>query len=140
MCGRDRPGLALLSDRRLEWRCRTSRRPSRLARARLRRLTALTGAVRPSVDGHPLMAQRERYAAPHRKNSADKFAPFSRWSLPSAGRHGSSSKISIKTNAVIGSVPDELYDHLNYGDSARNHREAWLVAVARSWSLQQILR
>jgi len=28
----------------------------------------------------------------------------------------------------------------NYGDSARNHREAWLVAVARSWLLQQILR
>ncbi len=31
MCGRDRPDLAVLSDRRLEWRCRTSRRPSRLA-------------------------------------------------------------------------------------------------------------
>jgi hypothetical protein len=31
MCGRGRSDLALLSDRRLEWRCRTSRGPSRLA-------------------------------------------------------------------------------------------------------------
>jgi hypothetical protein len=28
------------------------------------------------------MAQRERYAAPHRNDLADKFAPLSGWSLP----------------------------------------------------------
>ena len=86
--------------------CRTSRRPSRLAlaRARLCRLTALTGAGRPSVDGHALMAQRERYAAPHRNDSADKLAPLSGWSLPAAGCHGLSSKISTETDAVTGIV------------------------------------
>ena len=31
------------------------------------------------------MAQRERYAAPHRNDSADKLAPLSRWTLPAAG-------------------------------------------------------
>ena len=30
------------------------------------------------------MAQRERYAAPRRNESADKLAPFSRWSLLAA--------------------------------------------------------
>ena len=41
--------------------------------------------------------------APHRNDSADKLAPFSGWSLPAAGHHGSSSKIS-KTGAVTGTV------------------------------------
>jgi hypothetical protein len=54
------------------------------------------------LERHALMAQRERYAAPHRNDSADKFAPFSRWSLPAARRHVSSSKISTKTTAFIG--------------------------------------
>jgi hypothetical protein len=31
------------------------------------------------------MAQRERYAAPYRNDSADKFVPLSRWSLLAAG-------------------------------------------------------
>jgi hypothetical protein len=30
------------------------------------------------------MAQRERYAAPHRNESVDKLAPFSGWSLRAA--------------------------------------------------------
>ena len=58
---------------------------ARASRARRAGSTALTGAGRPSVYGHALMAQRERYAAPHRNDSADKLAPFSRWSLPAAG-------------------------------------------------------
>src|ERR1700730_2610028 len=47
------------------------------------------------------MARRERYAAPA---VANKFAPFSGLSLFCARRHGSSSKISTKTNAVTGIV------------------------------------
>jgi site-specific DNA recombinase len=39
-----------------------------------------------------------------RDDSVDKLAPLSRWSLPATGRHGSSSKISTKTNAVTGIV------------------------------------
>src|SRR5258706_7397084 len=50
MCGRDRPGLALLSDRRLEWRCRTRRRRSRLALARARRVASETRGFR-RLDG-----------------------------------------------------------------------------------------
>ena len=87
MCGRDRPGLALLSDRRLEWRCRTRRRRSRLAlaRARLCRLTALTGLAcagvwRPRADGSARASCRSSS-----NESADKLAPFSRLSLLAEG-------------------------------------------------------
>jgi hypothetical protein len=54
------------------------------------------------LTGHALMAQRERYAAPHRDDWADKPVPFSGWSLFPQKRDGSSSKISTKMTAVIG--------------------------------------
>ena len=51
MCGRDRSDLALLSYHRLKRRCQDQPTPvkARALRARLRRLTALTGIVCPGV-------------------------------------------------------------------------------------------
>jgi hypothetical protein len=49
------------------------------------------------------MAQRERDAAPHRNDSADKFAPFSRWSLPAAGAPW------LIIEAWFGDLFDELF-------------------------------
>jgi hypothetical protein len=61
---------------------------ARALRARLRRLTALTSVACPGLDGHALMAQSEREAAPRVTGhalAADKLAPFSGWSLRAAG-------------------------------------------------------
>ena len=73
--------------------------------ARLRRLTALTSVACPAFDGHALMAQRERYAAPRFRAcvAADKFAPFSGKSLDTA-EAPSSLKIPTETNTVAGIV------------------------------------
>jgi hypothetical protein len=64
----------------------------------------LTGAVRPSVDGHALMAQRERYGRSSSEELGGQICAVLSMESACRRRHGSSSKISTKTSAVTGIV------------------------------------
>jgi hypothetical protein len=96
------------------------------------RLTALTGAGRPSLDSYALMAQRERYAAPHRNDSRTNLRRSPDGVCFRSGAMAHHRKSRPRRTRSPGSLPDDLYDYLRpasrrRGRPARKTRSEWIV-------------
>jgi hypothetical protein len=89
----------------------------------------------PAFDGHALMAQRERYAAPLAKGIVRARTNLRRspdGACMPQRRYGSSSKILTKMTQCSRKLPDDLYDYLRptirrRGRPARRKRSEWTV-------------